>query len=92
MAQSEPFFAPLSDEVLLHGPGKLKFTSDICVGAGGPSQTVEGEVWLTHDWLAFRPGWPDCFEPLWLWLSEEEDAQSRRRGIVTAPQAERVID
>ncbi len=55
MVQTEPFFVPLGDEVLLHGPGRLKFTNDICRSAGGPSQTLEGQVWLTHDWLAFRP-------------------------------------
>ena len=55
MAETEPFFVPLGDEVLLHGPASLEFTNAICLSAGGPSQTVVGQAWLTHDWLAFRP-------------------------------------
>jgi len=52
---TEPFFVPLGDEVLLRSPGSLQFTDAICRSAGGPSQTVQGHVWLTHDHLAFRP-------------------------------------
>ena len=55
MTETEPFFVPLGDEILLHGPGSLKFTDEICRSAGGPSQTVWGHIWLTHDLLAFRP-------------------------------------
>lgn len=55
LPETEPFFVPLGDEILLDGAGSLKFTSAICVNAGGPSQTVRGHVWLTHDLLAFRP-------------------------------------
>ena len=55
LLETEPFFVPLGDEILLEGPGSLKFTDAICVSAGGPSQTVRGHVWLTHDLLAFRP-------------------------------------
>lgn len=55
MGETEPFFVPLGDDVLLQSPGTLNFTDEICRGAGGPSQRVSGHVWLTHDLLAFRP-------------------------------------
>lgn len=34
------------------------------------------------------PGWPECFEPLWLWLSQEEDERLRELGIVAAKAAD----
>jgi hypothetical protein len=55
MTETEAFYVPLGDEILMHAPSSLRFTDQICRSAGGPSQTVAGHVWLTHDLLAFRP-------------------------------------
>ena len=55
MNETEPFYVPLGDEVLLDGVGSLHFTDEICRSAGGPSQKVKGHIWLTCELLAFRP-------------------------------------
>jgi len=77
LPKTEAFFVPLGDEVLLDAPGSLKFTNAICVNAGGPSQTVQGHVWLTHDLLAFRPhlGMP---HPQMVTLDRNAIAQAKR--------------
>jgi hypothetical protein len=55
MSETEPFYVPLGDDVLLDGAGSLQFTDEICRNSGGPSQKVVGHVWLTRELLAFRP-------------------------------------
>jgi hypothetical protein len=37
-----------------------------------------------YEYAEDLPGWATCFEPLWLWLSKQEDEELRRLGIVSA--------
>jgi hypothetical protein len=79
---TEPFFVPLGDEVLIDGPANLKFTNEIRRVCEAINAGRRGGERRFYEYAEDLPGWPECFEPLW--LSQEEDERLRGLGIVAA--------